>query len=92
MKRKKANKPTINDIVSVLDQMQMQMMNIQQGMYDSVEIITSYIEMKNDTKKFAEFRSSKLGSAIESDWKIVRICKSLKNKVVTAIKNCCKIK
>ena len=89
MKRKNVNKPTTNEIASVVSQMSTQIYNNQQAMYDAVDIITSYIDMKGDTKKFAEFRSKKLGLGVESESKISRIYKCLKNMVLTAKKKCC---
>ena len=91
MKQKNYNKPTTNEIASVVSQLHHQVFNNQQATYDAVEVITSYIAMKGDTQSFAEYRSEKLGSAIESDWKIVRICKYLKNMILTPIKKCCNI-
>ena len=91
MKQKNYNKPTTNEIASAVSQLHHQLFNNQQAVYDAVEVITSYIEMNNDTKRFAEYRSAKLGSAIESSWKIVRICKYLKNMILTPIKKCCNI-
>ena len=89
MKRKNINKPTTNEIAAVVSQLSTQTYNNQQAMYDAVEVITSYIEMKGDTQKFAEFRSNKLGLGAESESKKVRIYKYLKNMILTAKKKCC---
>jgi hypothetical protein len=88
-KRKNYNKPTTNDVAGMVTQLSNQVYNNQQAVYDAVEVITSYIDMKGDTKKFAEFRSKKLGLGVESDSKISRIYKYLKNMVLTAKKKCC---
>ena len=89
MKRKNHNKPTTNDIAVVVSQLSTQVYNNQQAVYDAVEVITSYIDMKGDTKKFAEFRSRKFGLGTESESKKVRIYKYLKNMILTAKKKCC---
>tara|TARA_R110002020_G_scaffold471035_2_gene697426 strand:+ start:285 stop:563 length:279 start_codon:yes stop_codon:yes gene_type:complete len=89
MKRKNINKPTTNELASMVSQLSTQSYNNQEAIYNAVEIITSYIEMKGDTQKFAEFRSKRFGLGAESESKISRIYKYLKNKVLTAKKSCC---
>jgi len=46
------------------------MENNNRAVYDAVAVITDYIKMRGDTKKFAEYRSAHFGldSRITSRW------------------------
>ena len=54
----------------MMDQLLLQMENNNRAVYDAVAIITDYIEMKRDTIKFAEYRSTKFGlhAGIPTRW------------------------
>ena len=63
-----------------MDQLFLQMENDKKAIYDTVEIVMDYIDMKGDTKWFAEYRSDKLGSLtqIPTRWSV--FWKACKNK------------
>ena len=64
--------PTRKQILSYVDQLCLQIENDKKAIYDTLEIFTDYIEMKGETKKFAEYRSAKFGSLtqIPTRWSV----------------------
>ena len=63
-----------------LDTISLQVDNMQKAVYDSVEIMMTYIEMNGDVKKYGEYRAMKdrLGADYEipTRWsKFIKYCK-----------------
>ena len=76
-----------------LDTISLQVDNMQKAVYDSVEIMMTYIEMNGDVKKYGEYRAmkDKLGSDYEipTRWsKFAKYCKTryLEIKKILAFK------
>ena len=77
----KQRKVTYKQLMSYIEQLEIQVRNNERAVYDMSQVLTDYVEMRGKSKRLNRFMKKKhLGSSaeIESVWK--RFFKSIKDK------------